>query len=93
MKDFSKNSQDSPLEFPCNFPLKVMGEASGPFKEKMISIVKKHVTNFCDKDIQERKSSSNKYLSLTLTVYVTSREQLDSIYKELHATGLVLMAL
>jgi len=94
MNDDTKNSnQESPLEFPCNFPIKVMGATEGPFKEAIIEIVKKHIPDLKDEHIHERASSNNKYLSLTLTVYVTSREQLDAIYRELHASGHVLMSL
>jgi len=89
----NENNQDSPLEFPCHFPLKVMGATDGPFKETMITIVRNHIPALKDEHIHERKSSSNKYISLTLTVYVSSREQLDCIYRELHASGHVLMAL
>jgi len=88
--DFSK---ESPLEFPCDFPLKVMGKTDSAFKETMIAITKKHIPELCQQHIKEKLSSNNKYLSLTLTVRVSSREQLDKIYRELHATGLVLMAL
>ena len=86
-------TEDSPLEFPCHFPIKVMGATAGPFKKAMIEIVKSHIPDFSEQDTQERTSSNNKYLSLTLTVYVTSREQLDKIYRELHASGHVLMSL
>jgi len=85
--------EDSPLEFPCHFPVKVMGATDGPFKETVIGIVKSHLPEFSDENIEEKTSRNNKYLSLTLTVYVTSREQLDNIYRELHASGLVLMSL
>ena len=87
------NTEDSPLEFPCHFPIKVMGATDSPFKKTMIEIVNSHIPDFSEKDIQERTSSNNKYLSLTLTVYVTSREQLDKIYRELHASDHVLMSL
>jgi len=87
------NGKESPLEFPCDFPLKIMGATEGVFRKACIEIVKKHIPELEDDHIQERSSSNNKYLSLTLTVHVTSREQLDAIYRELHASGHVLMSL
>jgi len=87
------NKQDSPLEFPCHFPIKVMGTATGQFKIAVIEIVKKHIPELVDEHIHERASSNNKYISLTLTVHVSSRDQLDKIYRELHACGHVLMSL
>jgi len=85
--------EDSPLEFPCHFPIKVMGATNGAFKGSVIDIVKTHIPEFCDEHIRERPSSNNKYISLTVTVYVSSREQLDNIYRELHTCEHVLMSL
>lgn len=85
--------QDSPLEFPCHFPIKVMGATTGDFKTSVIDIVKAHIPKLGEQHISERPSSNNKYISLTVTVYVTSREQLDNIYRELHACEHVLMSL
>jgi len=87
------NQEDSPLEFPCDFPIKVMGATAGEFKNTVIDIVRSHIPELADEQINERTSSNNKYLSLTLTVHVESREQLDNIYRELHACGHVLMSL
>ncbi len=85
--------EDSPLEFPCHFPIKVMGATASDFKISVIDIVKSHIPELVDEHINERPSSNNKYISLTVTVYVTSREQLDNIYRELHACEHVLMSL
>lgn len=85
--------EDSPLEFPCHFPIKVMGATAGNFKVTVIEIVKKHIPELSDEHINERASSNNKYVSMTVTVYVSSREQLDNIYRELHASEHVLMSL
>lgn len=93
MNDDTNNNQDSPLEFPCDFPLKVMGATVGLFRETCVTIVKTHIPALKDEHIHERTSSNNKYLSLTITVHVTSRKQLDAIYRELHASGHVLMSL
>ena len=87
------NEEDSPLEFPCHFPIKVMGATVGEFKITVIEIVKKHIPELADEHINERPSSNNKFISLTLTVHVTSRVQLDNIYRELHACEHVLMSL
>jgi len=93
MSNDTINSENTPLEFPCHFPLKIMGAADGSFKETVITIVKKHIPEVHNDHVTERNSSNNKYLSLTITVHVTSREQLDAIYRELHASEHVLMSL
>lgn len=93
MSNDTINSDNTPLEFPCHFPLKVMGSGDDIFKDAVITIIKKHIPEIQDEHVSERNSSNNKFLSLTITVYVSSRDQLDAIYRELHACEHVLMSL
>jgi putative lipoic acid-binding regulatory protein len=85
--------EDSPLTFPCEYPLKVMGAQSDEFRTRMREVVRAELGADQPLAEQERVSSNGRFLSLTLTVKVDSRDQLDKLYRTLHATGLVLMAL
>ena len=78
-----QNKKESLLEFPCNFDIKVMGEANENFSESIIKILKKHDENFNASKIEMKGSSNGKYISLTCNVYVTSQRQLDKIYIDL----------
>jgi len=68
------------LEFPCQFPMKVMGRAVPDFEQKVVAIVRLHVPDFSDAAIARRPSRAGRYVSLTLTIDATSREQLDALY-------------
>lgn len=85
--------EDSALTFPCDFPIKVFGLASDTFQTNIVTLVREVLPHFRESDVQLRSSGEGKYLSLTLNVHVTSREELDSIYRRLTASPLVLMAL
>jgi uncharacterized protein len=81
------------LEFPCDFPIKIMGKNEPGFPDAMLVIVRKHAPDFDGKTMQMRPSSAGKYLSVTCTIRATSKQQLDDLYRELTAHPQVLMAL
>ena len=72
--------QETLLEFPCDFPLKVMGESREGFAETVVEIVRMHAPDFDATTLEVRTSSGGKYHSLTCTVVATSKTQLDNIY-------------
>ena len=81
------------IEFPCNFPIKVMGETRADFSSEIIKIIQTFVPIFDATHIEMRGSSGGKYISLTCTVAVTSKPQLDDIYRALTAHPMVKFAL
>lgn len=85
--------EKSLLTFPCQFPIKVMGKAIDAFELFVLEVMRKHVSDIQESAITLRKSENGNYLSITITINATSKEQLDAIYHELTASSLVLMAL
>ena len=85
--------EDSLIEYPCQFPVKVMGKHCEEFEIAVLQIFNRHVPNLAEDAIKTRPSKGNKYLAITVTIEATSREQLDNIYLELSAHELVSMAL
>jgi putative lipoic acid-binding regulatory protein len=73
---------DTLFEFPCAFPLKIMGLADDALADTVLGIVRRHAPDF-DGTMETRASSGGKYLSLTCTVNAVSRAQLDALYREL----------
>lgn len=86
-------SGDELLEFPCDFPVKVMGRDSQSFRTLTLAIVERHAGALRADCISERASRRGKFLALTYTIRAQSRAQLDRIYQELTASGVVLVAL
>lgn len=87
------NDREHLLEFPCQFPIKAMGKNSAEFEALVVALVRKHAPDLGEAAVISRNSKEGKYLSVTITVHATSREQLDNIYRELTACEQVLMAL
>jgi putative lipoic acid-binding regulatory protein len=76
-------ADDSPLAFPCDFPIKVMGRKQPRFVQAVTGIVRRHAPDFDAATVEMRPSRQGKYLSVTCVVRATSRQQLDALYKEL----------
>lgn len=85
--------QPSPIEYPCDFPIKIMGRPEQNFTESILTLVRRHVPNFDNTSLEIRNSKKSKYLSLTCTIRATSRAQLDALYQELCDHPMVVMVL
>ena len=81
------------LQFPCDFPIKVMGRDSEAFRTLTLAIVERHAGALDPEHISERASGQGRFVSMTYTIHAESRAQLDRIYQELTASGVVLVAL
>ena len=81
------------FEFPCEFPIKVMGRDSESFRTLTLAIVERHAGPLAAASISERASSKGRFLALTYTIRAESRAQLDRIYQDLTDSGVVLVAL
>jgi len=86
-------AEETLLEFPCRFPIKVMGAATDEFRSLAIGIITRHFGEPAAGDIEERPSSGGRYLGITITVEALSKAQLDAVYVELTSCRQVLVAL
>lgn len=85
---------ESLFEFPCEFPIKVMGTTSGEdFDGLVVDIVRRHCHDFTENAVSVRHSTGGKYMSVTVTFTAQSRVQLDALYAELSAHERVKMVL
>lgn len=87
------STEETLLEFPCDFPIKVMGKATDDFDSIMVQIIRKHVDDIREGAIKTRMSRDNNFMSVTVTITATSKKQLDNIYIELNSHELVKMTL
>ncbi|UCV04006.1 YbeD family protein [Dechloromonas denitrificans] len=85
--------KDTLLEFPCAFPLKIMGKAEETLAQVVLEIVTRHAPDFDAARMEMRASSGGNYLSLTCTVIATSKPQLDALYTELSGHPLIKVVL
>ena len=85
--------RDSLIEYPCAFPVKVMGVKVDEFVETMAAIALRHDPGFDATRVEIRHSKGGNYVGVTLTVQATSRAQLDALYLELTGHPLVKVVL
>ena len=76
-------SDESPLQFPCEFPIKIMGAGTPDFRGLMVELVRRHAADLDETRIQVRDSRTGRYQSVTVVINAQSRAQLDALYREL----------
>ena len=84
---------DTLIEYPCDFPIKVMGATHEAFAQTIVEVVVLHDPEFHAGKMEMRASSKGAYIGLTVTVRATSREQLDNLYRALSSHPMVKMVL
>lgn len=85
--------EQSLIEYPSEFPIKVMGRAQPDFAQTLTAVVLEYDPDLDPATVEIRPSTSGNYLGLTFRVTATSREQLDNLYKALHAHPMVSVVL
>lgn len=83
----------SPIEFPCDFVIKVMGAANNHFEGLIIRIAERHCQKVHLDKTTKKHSKKGDYVSITLTVHFENKAQMDSLYQEMRETPEILMAL
>ncbi|MEZ5564619.1 MAG: DUF493 domain-containing protein [Gammaproteobacteria bacterium] len=86
-------NDESLLEFPCSFPLKVMGNNQPDFEQFVVEIVRTHTGSTTLDQVSSRPSRNARYLAVTVTFTATSKAQLDDIYRALSGSERVLFLL
>ncbi len=92
MTDQQQAPEAPRIEFPCAYPIRVMGETTPDFKDFVCRVMKKHDPDF-NGEATVRDSRTAKYLSVMVTITATGEEQLKAIFEELKASGRIKMVL
>lgn len=87
------DDEDTLLEFPCEFPIKIIGKADCDLDMLVFSLVSPHVPDLGEGAIRTRLSREGNYQSVTVTIQATSKAQLDDIYRALSARDEIIMVL
>ncbi|MDR7273089.1 putative lipoic acid-binding regulatory protein [Pelomonas saccharophila] len=85
--------EQSLIEYPSQFPIKVMGAHVEGFVEAIAHVARQFDPAFDASTIEQRPSKGGNYLGLTITITATSREQLDEIYRTLTTHPMVKVVL
>ena len=89
----SELEADKLLEFPCIFPIKMMGHANDEFRDIAVRLVEQHVGKVQEDAVQTSKSRNGNFLSVTVTINAQNQDQLDNIYNDLSNHEDILVAL
>ncbi|HYG45071.1 MAG TPA: YbeD family protein [Bordetella sp.] len=85
--------EESLIEYPSDFPIKVMGKQHPEFARTMTDVVRQFDPDFDPATVEVRPSKGGNYTGLTFTVRATSRQQLDDLYRALHGHPMVSIVL
>lgn len=86
-------TEESAIEFPCAFPIKMMGRNEAEFRATARALIEKHAGAVDDDAVQASLSRNERFVSVTVTINATSQQQLDAIYQDVTDHEDVLMAL
>ena len=81
------------LQFPCDFPIKIMGAGGSDFRLLVVELVRRHAPDLDETRITLRDSRAGRYQAVTVMVCARNRRQLDAIYQELSDHPRVTMVL
>lgn len=87
------DNKELALEFPCAFPIKVVGKTDAAFEAQVCAIALRNDPEFSTEKVSHNQSRTGKYSSVTLGITATSKDQLNAIYSDLKSCELVLWAL
>ena len=86
-------AEQTPMSFPCDFPIKIMGRDEADFREETLALVESHVGQLPPEAVSTQSSRNGRFLSVTVTVRAESREQLDALYRTLTSHERILVVL
>lgn len=81
------------IEFPCKYPIKVLGDAHPELSQHVIDVMNRHAPTITDSDLNTKNSSKGKWQSITVTIIATGKPQLDAIFADLKTSPRVKMVL
>lgn len=81
------------IEFPCEYPIKIMGPYPSGFRQQMLDIVRRTAPELTEAGPQERFRRNGKYISITVTIEATGEDQLTALFQDLKSTGHVSLVL
>lgn len=89
MTDDTTGAKPPKIEFPCPYPIKVVGYAADDFRDFVVEVMQRHTDDFDATTVDVRASSGGKFLSVRVTIIARGEEHLKTIFAELKASGRV----
>ncbi|WP_017430156.1 HP0495 family protein [Vreelandella jeotgali] len=92
-RDLRPKAENNPpkITFPCDYPVKVVGDAAADFAAAVCDVVKRHEPDFNAAGIKVIDSRNGRFQSVRLSIRATGEAQLQALFDDLKATGRVHM--
>jgi putative lipoic acid-binding regulatory protein len=81
------------IEFPCDYPVKVLGRSVPEFRLRILQVFDLHAPGFDHALITTNTSSKGTFNSMTVVITATGEPQLKALHLDLLDTGLVQMVI
>ena len=81
------------IEFPCDYPIKVLGYACREFHEHVLEVMTRHAPGYDQTQVTVRDSRNGKFQSITVTIVATGEPQLQAIFEDLKTSSHVQMVM
>lgn len=75
------------IEFPCRYPIKVMGANDGELESVVLEIARRHADGITEEHLSVRSSRNGNWLAVTLTIHARSEAQIAAIFEDIKASG------
>ncbi len=89
----SETQDEKLLQFPCDFPIKMMGRDQPEFRKTAVALVEQHAGEIPHDAIRTASSRKGNFLSITITINAKNQKQLDDIYHDLSEHDEILVVL
>ena len=101
MSGLDKSNSDKPnadseapkIEFPCDYPIKVVGKAGNELHTFVLEVMASHSPGFDQTRITIRDSRNGNFQAITVTIIATGEPQLQAIFADLKVSPLVQIVL
>lgn len=87
-----KEPQAQKIEFPCDYPIRIIGYSASDYKDFVLRVVAKHAPDF-DGRAKMKISRNGKYMSAMVVILATGEPQLQALFEDLKASGRIQMVL
>lgn len=84
-------SEPPKITFPCDYSLKIVGDAADDFTAHVCQVIVKHAPDFNETTLQVVKSRNGRFQSVRVTIIATGEQQIKQLFDDLKATGRVHM--
>ena len=86
-------NESTKIEFPCDYPVKVIAEYESDLLDDVLTIARRHDPTVALDKVKQRASRNGNYHSITILLWATGETQLKRLFEDLKQHDAVRMVL